>query len=378
MIKPGKIIGIIGNGQLGRMSAIEAKKMGYQVYVYGPGTETPAGQVSDIEVDGHYDDINKLTLFAQGCDVLTFEFENIPAISLEAIRAVTPIHPDPSVLEISQNRLGEKTWFEANGFPTTPFEEVRSAEEVGSTVKKWNTRAVIKTLTLGYDGKGQTKVDPGSDFVAAWKSAGVQTAILEKWVDFDHEISVIVARNESGEVVTYPVFENIHRNHILDTTIFPARLEKPVKRQARELAKSMAEKMNLIGLLTIELFVTSDGRLLVNEIAPRPHNSGHVTFDVCPVSQFQQHIRAICNLPLGNTEPLTPGVMINILGDSWTDGEPNWKHLLSMDFVNLHLYGKLDPKPGRKMGHVVKSFNGTDFSDVDRIRRILKIPHLDL
>lgn len=378
MIKPGKIIGIIGNGQLGRMSAIEAKKMGYTVYVYGPGTETPAGQVSDIEVEGDYDDIDKLKQFAHGCDVLTFEFENIPAISLEAIRAITPIHPDPFVLEISQNRLGEKNWFEANGFPTTPFEEVKSAAEIESAVKKWKSKAVVKTLTLGYDGKGQVKVDLESDFQAVWKQIGVKSAIIEKWVDFDHEISVIVARNESGEIVTYPVFENIHRNHILDTTIFPARMEKDIKRKAREMAKTMAEKIKLIGLLTIEMFLTADGQLLINEIAPRPHNSGHITFDVCATSQFQQHIRAICGLPLGNTEPYSPGIMINILGDSWTAGEPNWKHLLSMDFVNLHLYGKMDPKPGRKMGHVVKTNPGTDFSDVDRIRQILKIPPVDL
>ncbi|MBN8706588.1 MAG: 5-(carboxyamino)imidazole ribonucleotide synthase [Bacteroidetes bacterium] len=378
MIKPGKIIGIIGNGQLGRMSAIEAKKMGYTVYVYGPGTETPAGQVSDIEVEGDYDDIDKLKQFAHGCDVLTFEFENIPAISLEAIRAVTPIHPDPFVLEISQNRLGEKNWFEANGFPTTPFEEVKSASEIGSVVKKWKSKAVVKTLTLGYDGKGQAKVDLESDFQAVWKQIGVKSAIIEKWVEFDHEISVIVARNESGEIVTYPVFENIHRNHILDTTIFPARMEKDIKRKAREMAKTMAEKIKLIGLLTIEMFLTADGQLLINEIAPRPHNSGHITFDVCATSQFQQHIRAICGLPLGNTEPYSPGIMVNILGDSWNGGEPNWKYLLSMDFVNLHLYGKMDPKPGRKMGHVVKTNPGTDFSDFDRIRQILKIPPVDL
>lgn len=378
MIKPGKIIGIIGNGQLGRMSAIEAKKMGYTVYVYGPGTGTPAGQVADLEVDGDYENIEKLKNFAHGCDVLTFEFENIPSISLEAIRAITPIHPDPFVLEVSQNRLGEKNWFEANGFPTTPFQEVKSAAELESVVKKWKSKAVVKTLTMGYDGKGQAKVDAESDFQAAWKQLGVKSAIIEKWVDFDHEISVIVARNESGEIVTYPVFENIHRNHILDTTIFPARMEKDIKRKAREMAKTMAEKIKLIGLLTIEMFLTADGQLLINEIAPRPHNSGHITFDVCATSQFQQHIRAICNLPLGNTEPYSPGIMINILGDSWTGGEPNWKYLLSMDFVNLHLYGKTEPKPGRKMGHVVKANLGSDFSDIDRIRQILKIPPVDL
>lgn len=355
MIKPGQIIGIVGNGQLGRMSAIEAKKMGYTVLIYGPGKNTPAGQVADAEFDGEYTDLERLLDFAKKCNVITFEFENIPSLSLEKIKSVCPIHPDPSVIQIAQNRLSEKNWFVQNGFPTTPFKEIRSDLDIIRAVGEWKSKAVLKTVMFGYDGKGQAKVHSVDDADSAWKSLNVTVAILEKWVDFSHELSVIVARNESGEIKTFPVFENEHRNHILAATYFPGRFTEKIQNEARVLATKVAEKINLVGLLTIEMFLTVGGELLINELAPRPHNSGHVTFDVCMTSQFQQHIRSVCNLPLGDTTPMKPAVMINILGDSWVGGEPDWKALLEIENLNLHLYGKSDPKRGRKMGHVTIS-----------------------
>ena len=373
MITPGKKIGIVGNGQLGRMSCMEAKKMGYTVLIYGPGKNSPAGQVADVEIDGDYTDLNSLSNFAKQCDVITFEFENIPSLSLEKIKEITPIHPDPSVIQIAQNRISEKNWFVDNGFPTTPFFEIRSSDELKTAYQKWNSKAVLKTSMFGYDGKGQVKIQSVDQSETAWTSLKTDSAILEKWVEFTHELSVIVARNESGEVKTYPVFENSHRNHILDVTIFPGRLSESVSKQARKIAEDLAVKIGLIGLLTIEFFLTDSGDLLINELAPRPHNSGHVTFDVCMTSQFQQHIRAVCNLPLGNTEPLQNGIMINMLGDSWIDGEPDWNKLLQIDGLNLHLYGKTDPKPARKMGHV--TISGEDLFEKGNLARgILKIP----
>ena len=317
--------------------------------------------------------MNSLSNFAKQCDVITFEFENIPSLSLEKIKEITPIHPDPSVIQIAQNRISEKNWFVDNGFPTTPFFEIRSSDELKTAYQKWNSKAVLKTSMFGYDGKGQVKIQSVDQSETAWTSLKTDSAILEKWVEFTHELSVIVARNESGEVKTYPVFENSHRNHILDVTIFPGRLSESVSKQARQIAEELAVKIGLIGLLTIEFFLTDSGDLLINELAPRPHNSGHVTFDVCMTSQFQQHIRAVCNLPLGNTEPLQNGIMINILGDSWIDGEPDWNKLLQIDGLNLHLYGKTDPKPARKMGHV--TISGEDLFEKGNLARgILKIP----
>lgn len=372
MITPGKIIGIVGNGQLGRMSAIEAKKMGYIVFIYGPGKNSPAGQVADMEFDGEYSDLERLLDFSKKCSVITFEFENIPALSLEKIKSVCPIHPDPSVIQIAQNRLSEKNWFVQNGFPTTPFKEIRNDLDIVRALGEWNSKAVLKTVMFGYDGKGQAKIHSVDDADPAWKSLNTSVAILEKWVDFTHELSVIVARNESGETKTFPVFENEHRNHILDVTYFPGRFPEKIQEEARLLGSQIADKINLIGLLTIEMFLTTNGELLINELAPRPHNSGHVTFDVCMTSQFQQHIRSVCNLPLGETEPMKPATMINILGDSWYGGEPNWKTLLGVENLNLHLYGKSEPKPGRKMGHVTISGSITA-DDIKRIKRILKI-----
>lgn len=352
MINPENTIGIVGNGQLGRMSCIEAKKMGYTVLVYGPGKNSPAGQVADEEIDGDYTDLKSLENFSKRCKVITFEFENIPAESLEKIKEFCPIHPDPSVIQIAQNRFSEKNWFLKNGFPTTPFYEIKSAEDIKTALSNWNSKAVLKTVMFGYDGKGQAKIHQTEESESVWNSLKTNLAILEKWVEFTHELSVIVARNQSGEIKSFPVFENIHTNHILDVTFFPGRFDRAISEQARKMAEELAEKIGLIGLLTIEMFLTSDGKLLINELAPRPHNSGHITFDVCMTSQFQQHIRSVCNLPLGNVQPLQSGMMMNILGDSWEKAEPDWNELLKIDGLNLHLYGKSDPKPGRKMGHI--------------------------
>lgn len=352
MILPGKTIGIIGNGQLGRMSAMEAKKMGFRVGVFGPGENSPAEQVCDFSMVAEYADTDKVEEFSNRCDVITFEFENIPFSQMMVVKGHAPVHPSPDILMISQHRLTEKSWMKKNGFPVTEFLEITRPEQIDDARKMWNTQAVLKTSTLGYDGKGQIKINQQSDVYQAFQKLHPSEMILEKWVTYEKELSVIVASNGKGDYQTWDIFENIHTHHILDVTIYPSRISEKVSRLAQEMAIQIAKKMELIGLLTIELFLTSDGNLLVNEIAPRPHNSGHITFDCSSISQFQQHIRSVCQLPLGVPQQLSPGLMINILGDSWSGGQPQWEKLLAVPGLNLHLYGKNDPKTGRKMGHV--------------------------
>jgi 5-(carboxyamino)imidazole ribonucleotide synthase len=351
MILPGATLGLVGGGQLGRMFAIAARRMGYRVHTFEPNPESPAGQISDREFNAPYSDLEALKEFAASVDVITFEFENIPADVLQILASVTPVHPDPHVLYVCQNREREKTFLRDHHYPHAEFAVVRSASDLELALKKIGTPSVLKTADFGYDGKGQKKLKGPVDTAALWKEFQMPAGVLEKWVEFDCELSVVCARTRNGEIETFPVSENIHTNHILDFSIVPARLPENVLKEARELAAGIASDLKVVGLIAVELFLGKNGKLIVNELAPRPHNSGHYSFDACVTSQFEQQLRAVCGLPLGSTRLLSPVVMVNILGDAWANGEPNFPRLLEDPRVKLHLYGKSDAKPGRKMGH---------------------------
>lgn len=351
-ILPGATIGILGSGQLGRMLAIEARKMGYRVHVLSPGKDTPTGQVADVEVQAAYDNLEAVRAFARGVDVLTFEFENIPAAAAQAAAQLVPVHPGAWVLHTAQNRAREKGFFEQAGLPVTPFVPVKRLDELEAAVAQLGCPAVLKTAAFGYDGKGQAKIMSPADTEGAWQAIGQQEAILERFIDFEREVSVVAARGVDGSFAHYGVIENLHRNHILDLSLAPARVSEKVVSRAIELAREVFEKLNVVGVLCIEFFLQADGSLLINEIAPRPHNSGHLTFDAHLTSQFEQQLRAVCGLPLGSTQLLQPAAMANLLGDLWQRGEPNWAALCAFPNVKLHLYGKAVARQGRKMGHI--------------------------
>ena len=360
MILPGNTIGIFGGGQLGRMIAIAAKRMGYRVVVLDPTPDCPAGQVADDEITAPYTDVAAARDLARRCAVVTAEFENVPAETLEAIEPMVPVRPSSRVLRIAQNRIAEKTFLAEHGFPVPNFRPVRSHEELLRAISEIGCPAVLKTATGGYDGKGQVRIEHPDEAERAWERLGKVDCVLEEFVLLEREVSVIVARNLRGEEVVYPVAENTHANHILDTSVMPARIPPELARQAQELARAIAEALGVVGLLCVEMFVAQDSRLLVNELAPRPHNSGHQTFDAAVTSQFEQLVRAICNLPLGSTELYRPAAIANLLGDLWEGGEPNWAKALELPEVKLHLYGKTEPRPGRKMGHLTATAETPD------------------
>ncbi|HET7536145.1 MAG TPA: 5-(carboxyamino)imidazole ribonucleotide synthase [Candidatus Didemnitutus sp.] len=351
IVSPGKTIGILGGGQLGRMLAQAAARLGYRIHVYEPQANCPAGAVAHTEVNAPYEDLAALTAFARECDVVTYEFENVPAAPLKAIESLTALRPHWSVLETSQNRSREKRWLRDNKFPHARFAEVSAAGDLAAGLRDVGVPCVVKTADFGYDGKGQLKVMTEADVPAALKRFAGQPVVIEQFIDFACEVSAVVARSESAAVRVFPISENIHTNHILDFSIVPARVPAETLAQAEKLARLIAEKIGLVGVMGVEFFVTKAGEVLVNELAPRTHNSGHYTIDACMTSQFEQQVRAICGLPLGAVTLLSPVVMVNILGDAWAKGEPKWDALLAQPNVRLHLYGKTDPRPGRKMGH---------------------------
>lgn len=351
-ILPGSTIGVFGSGQLGRMFAIEARKLGYRVHTFSPLTDTPTGQVADIETAASYDDIDAVRRFARSVDVVTFEFENVPSATVEAATEFVSVHPRGEILHITQNRLREKTFLLDNGFPVTKFKAVKLIDDLYRAIEELGTPAVLKTAGFGYDGKGQTKINALGELSAAFESLNGREAILEGFVEFDKEVSVVCARDQDGNFVHYGVVENEHRNHILDVSFAPAIVSETVFNEAVKIARNIAESLDYVGTLCIEFFLTKDERLLVNELAPRPHNSGHLTFDACVTSQFEQQLRAVCSLPLGSTEFYKPAAMANLLGDLWQNGEPRWASALDDPSVKLHLYGKAEAKPGRKMGHL--------------------------
>ncbi len=352
VIGPGATIGVLGSGQLGRMFAIAARRMGYRVHTFSPDDDTPTGQVADVEVTAAYDDLDALRAFARHVHVVTFEFENVPIEAVRVVEEHAPVRPSGVALHAAQQRAREKSFLADRGFPTAPFARAETLDELWSGVARIGTPAVVKTAAFGYDGKGQHKVTTPADVEHIWTAIGHQEAIVEKFVSLQAEISVIAARGLDGEIAGYPPFENRHHNHILDLTTSPAAIPEPIARRALDITRAILEELQYVGLLCVEFFVTTEDELLVNELAPRPHNSGHLTFDASVTSQFEQQVRAICGLPLGSTELLRPAAMVNLLGDLWTDGEPNWAAALRLHDVKLHLYGKTEPRPGRKMGHI--------------------------
>ena len=351
-ILPGATLGVMGSGQLGRMFAIAARRMGYRVHTFSPDSDTPTGQVADLETTAAYDDEGAVREFAKSVAVLTFEFENVPSRTVEWAGAHCPVRPSGKVLHICQHRLREKEFLAGAGIPLAPFRKIDSAAQLTAAAAEIGLPGVLKTAAFGYDGKGQRKLRPGDDLAEAWRPFDGQPAVLEKFIAFDREISVIVALGSDGAVTTWPVCENEHANHILDVTLCPARLPAPVAARAAELARSIALALDLIGVLAVEMFLMGDGAIFVNELAPRPHNSGHFSFDASVTSQFEQQVRAVCGLPLGSTESLRPAAMANLLGDAWAAGEPDWAAAAAFPDVKIHLYGKAAPKPGRKMGHL--------------------------
>jgi len=350
-VLPGATIGILGSGQLGRMSAMAAKSMGYGVVIYDEVKDGPASSCADLTIVAPFDDHDALDRFAMNTDVVTVEFENIPVEALQYLETRVPVRPSSSVVRICQDRVLEKEFLRNSGFPVAPFRVITSAAELATGIAELNAPSILKTAALGYDGKGQISLSPGDNAEVVWAMLGSPRAVLEQRISFDSEASVICARSANGETSCFPVQANIHRNGILDVTLAPAPLEEAVSAKAREIATAITAKLGAIGLITVELFVLPDGSLMVNELAPRPHNSGHHTLETSMTSQFAQHVRAVCGLPLGPVELRSPGVMINLLGDLWSGGEPDWELLLREPGLFLHLYGKNGAKPGRKMGH---------------------------
>ncbi len=350
VIPPGSTIGLLGGGQLGRMFAIAARRMGYRVHTFEPSPDSPAGQISDREFNGSYTDWGLVETFVQSVDVVTFEFENIPAEVVDRISRSKPVHPRSEVLHICQNREREKNFLSQHHYPHASFAVVSNQAELDSALQSIGTPAVLKSADFGYDGKGQQKIGPGDRF--DYSHAAASRSVLEKWISFDQELSVICARDAKGNLCLFPASENVHTRHILDYAIVPARIDPAIQRLAQSIAGSIASDLNVVGLIAVEFFLTRDNELLVNELAPRPHNSGHYTFDACLTSQFEQQLRAVCGLPFGSPELFRPVVMVNLLGDLWKDGAPpDWSPVLNNPFAKLHLYGKLEGRPGRKMGH---------------------------
>jgi 5-(carboxyamino)imidazole ribonucleotide synthase len=349
-LEPGSVIGILGGGQLGRMIALAAARLGYRCHIFSDVADSPAEHVSDKTIVAAYTDLSALDKFAAAVDVVTLEFENIPEEPVKYLAEKVAVRPGPNVLATAQDRMLEKTFLSNIGIATAPFEPVANVEELKAAVEKIGRPSVLKTTRFGYDGKGQVKIDPDTDLGTAFSQMGKGPGILEGWVDYALEISVIAARGMDGEIVSYVPVENRHVNHILDTTIAPAGVSPGVAAGAGSIARRAAEALDVVGLLAVEMFVTWDGEVLVNEIAPRPHNSGHWTIDACAISQFQQLVRAICGLPLGSAERHSDAEMKNLIGD---DVEA-WPAIVAEPNARLHLYGKSEIRPGRKMGHVTR------------------------
>lgn len=367
MILPGSTLGILGGGQLGRMLAQAARNLGYRVHVLSPNAGAPAGQGADCDVVAAYSDLDALRRFARGVDVVTFEFENVPAAAAEALAEIVPVRPAGGVLATTQHRLREKRFLRGAGFPLAPFRAAHSAAELRAAVAELGTPVIAKTAGWGYDGKGQVRIDSPAATAAAWAELGTDEAVVEAFVDFECELSVVAARGLGGEFAHWGVVENRHVRHILDLTIAPAQVPDDVARAAIEIARGVLTALDVVGVLCVELFATRDGGLVVNELAPRPHNSGHWTIEGAATSQFEQQLRAVCGLPLGSTRQHRPAAMANLLGDLWANGEPNWAAALAQPEVHLHLYGKTDPRPGRKMGHLTALGDTAD----EALRRVV-------
>jgi 5-(carboxyamino)imidazole ribonucleotide synthase len=351
-LPPGSVLGIVGGGQLGRMTALAAARLGYRCHVLTPESGSPAGQVAERTTVAPYEDRRALESFARAVDAITFEFENIPVDSVRILAAIVPTRPNSDALAVAQDRIAEKTFINRLGVATAPWRAVEGPDALAASAREIGLPAVLKTARLGYDGKGQVKITPGDDLAAAWRAMGADRGILEAFVDLEREISVIVARGLDGRTAAYPAVENVHTRHILDTTTAPARVSEDLALAARACAEKIAEALGIVGLLAVEMFVARDGRLLVNEIAPRPHNSGHWTLDACATSQFEQLVRAVMGLPLGSVERHSDAIMTNLIGRA----VENWPTFAAEPGACLHLYGKTEAREGRKMGHVTRLY----------------------
>jgi 5-(carboxyamino)imidazole ribonucleotide synthase len=350
VLAPGATIGILGGGQLGRMTALAAARLGYRCHVFATEHDSPTEQVCGAATVAEYDDGDALDRFAAAVDIATFEFENIPAEAVRRVAASKPVLPRPEILEITQDRLREKDFLRSIDVATTAYRKISDASALVRAMRDFGFPAVLKSVRMGYDGKGQVTLTPETKPDEAWRQMGGDIGILEAFVDFACEISVIVARGRNGAWATYPPVENQHSHHILDTTIAPARIAVEIAMRAEGVARHIAERLDLVGVLAVEMFVRPGGEVLVNELAPRPHNSGHWTIDGCVTSQFEQLVRALCGLPLGSVDHHSDAVMQNLLGH---DVE-RWRQALADPFAKLHLYGKHEIQPGRKMGHITR------------------------
>ncbi len=352
-IQPGAVLGVLGGGQLGRMFTLAARRMGYRVTVFAPGDDTPAGQIAYREIRASYEDLDAVERFAREVAAVTFEFENVPAATAQAAARYAPVRPSGELLHATQDRVREKRALTANGLPVAPFALLGSAEELQAAAAAVGFPAVLKTAAWGYDGHGQRLVERAEDLEPAWRSLGAAPSVLEGFVPFAAELSVVGARGLDGEIALYEPVLNRHRDHVLDVTLCPAPVPPRVRDEALAIARDVLEHLQVIGVLCVELFLLADGSLLVNELAPRPHNSGHVSMDAHVCCQFEQQVRAVCGLPLGSTQRTVPAaVMANLLGDSWAAGPPDFAAALADPGVRLHLYGKQHARPGRKMGHL--------------------------
>ena len=366
---PGSTIGVLGSGQLGRMFAIAARRMGYRVHTFSPDRDSPTGQIADVEIDAPYEDLDRVREFASGVDVVTFEFENVPAATANAAAECTLVRPAGEVLHVTQHRLREKTFLARHGFPVTRFEPIRTAEDLDRVVPGFGP-AILKTAGFGYDGKGQYRVHSLADARAAWDAMGHQEAVLEALVDFEAEISLVGARDINGHCLFFAPSVNRHVNGILDVSSAPAPLPTRIADEAIAITRGVLEQWRVTGVLCVEFFVPRNHSLLVNELAPRPHNSGHLTIDACITSQFEQQLRSVCGLPLGSTEMFRPAAMANLLGELWQLREPQWAAACARPELKLHLYGKTEPRPGRKMGHLTATaFSAEDAEKVVREAR---------
>ncbi|MDX1682035.1 MAG: 5-(carboxyamino)imidazole ribonucleotide synthase [Phycisphaeraceae bacterium] len=351
-ILPGATLGVLGGGQLGRMFAIAARRMGYRVHVLVPGADSPTGQVADLEINTPYDDLDAVARFAEGVSAVTYEFENVPAPTARCAAEHAPLRPGGHVLKVAQDRVIEKTTLDDAGLPVTPFRPVDSREALAEAIDDLGLPAVLKTARFGYDGKGQTIINTPEEADDAWHQLNTDHAVLEAFIEFTDELSVVGARGVDGAFTSYGPIRNDHVDHILDLSVCPGGFDPAVVENATEIARSVFDTLDVVGVLCVEMFLTSGGDLLINELAPRPHNSGHLTVDAHATCQFAQQVRTVCGLPLGSVDQPRPAAMVNLLGDLWADGEPDWPAALAVDRVHLHLYGKKEPRPGRKMGHL--------------------------
>ena len=352
MILPEATLGVLGGGQLGRMFTVAARTMGYRVAVLDPDPASPAAELANEHICAAFDDRAALEKLGRTCAAVTTEFENVPAESLNFLAQFCPVRPSAKAVAIAQNRIREKTFLRDSGFETAAFSPINSTDEIVPALKKMGTAALLKISQFGYDGKGQATVNTLSDVIAAFEQMGSKPCVLEQRLHLKTEISVVVARSTTGETVAYPAAENTHVNGILDLSVVPAQVSDTLTQQAIYDARAVADKLDYCGVMAVEFFVVENDQLLINEIAPRPHNSGHYTMDACLTSQFDQQVRAMCGLPLGDARLLSPVAMVNILGDVWHgDAPPPWDAVLNEPRAKLHLYGKREARPGRKMGH---------------------------